>query len=152
MGETKEKRIGFEIKKVSNLLKSKFTEIVRSNHDSSDFPQQYFWILGYLYRNRDSVICQKDLEKAFCQGRATMSKTVSALESMGYIERKQVEGDKRLNRIALTEKGTEQENKVKESLIQFDEKLKAVLTDDEKEQLFTILDKLSDALQEQKSE
>ena len=147
MSENKEKRLGFEIKKVSNLIKTRFGEIVQSTYDSKDFPENYSWILGYLFRHRDRVVCQKDLEKAFCVGRATMSKMLTCLEDKGYIERKNVDTDKRLNQIVLTEKGLKLESKIKESIDNFDNKLLATLSDEEREQMFALLEKLAFALQ-----
>ena len=90
MGELKEKRIGFEIKKTANLIKTKFSEAVQTAFetcDSDDINEQCCWILGYLYRHGNSIVCQKDLEKAFCVGRATMSKMLTNLEGREYIER-----------------------------------------------------------------
>ena len=149
MEDNKEKRIGFEIKKTSNLIKSKFAEIIQSTYQESDFPEQYCWILGYLYRHRDRVIIQKDIEQAFCVCRATMSKTITCLENKGYIERKEVQGDKRINQIALTEKGLEQESKVRNSIAIFEKQLSSNLTDEEKQQLFSVLNKITNILKEE---
>ena len=104
-----DRRIGFEIKKTANLFKKKFAEIVKENGDKNEISEQYCWILGYLYRRKQDTICQKDLEKAFCSKRATMSKILTKLEDEGYIERRMVKGDKRLNQIALTEKGLQEQ-------------------------------------------
>ena len=100
--ENNQRKIGFEIKKVSNLFKRKFGEIIRRDDRLNDIPRHSIWVIGYLYNRKDQVICQKDLEKAFCTNRATMSKILTQLENLGYVQRTPVKGDKRLNQISLT--------------------------------------------------
>lgn len=142
-----ERKIGFEIKKTANLFKKKFGEIVKETSGKSDFSEQYCWILGYLYRRKDTVICQKDLEKAFYAKRATMSKLLTKLESEGYIERREVQGDKRLNQIALTEKGLLEQENIQNNIDCFDRKITSILSENERKILFEILDRIDNALE-----
>ena len=61
--------------------------------------------LGFLYCNKDKVICQKDIEQEFLISRATASKMLQSMEKKELITRKEIKEDARLKQILLTKKG-----------------------------------------------
>ena len=62
------------------------------------------WIIGYLYKNQDRDVYQKDLETEFQITRSTVTSILKLMEKKGYIERVSVEKDARLKKLVLTEK------------------------------------------------
>lgn len=148
--ENKQRKIGFEVKKISNLFKKRFNDIIQCDERFSNIPKQSVWIIGYLFNRKDQIICQKDLEKAFCTNRATMSKILTQLEDLGYIQRTPVEGDKRLNQICLTEMGIQKETCTRKKIDEFEEQVLSKFSDEEINQIFAVLDKLNFVLEEMK--
>lgn len=69
-------------------------------------------VLFYLYENRNRDIFQKDFEEDFEITRSTASKILSLMETKGLVERSAVEGDARLKKITMTEKGEEMRHKI----------------------------------------
>ncbi len=69
-------------------------------------------ILGYLVRNKDSNIYQKDIEREACLTKSAVSNIVSGMERKGYVRRQAVLDDARLKRIVLTEEGEATYNKL----------------------------------------
>ncbi|MBQ9068408.1 MAG: MarR family transcriptional regulator [Eggerthellaceae bacterium] len=89
---------------------------------------------------------QKDL--AFLLGIRPQSLTVALekLESEGLIERKQDEGDKRTRRVFITDAGKEKAASQAEERSKQADDVFAVLSEEEKEQLSSILSKLATSL------
>lgn len=63
------------------------------------------WILGYLYRNQDRDIFQKNVEEEFEICSSTVSNIVKLMEKKGYIRREAVPYDARLKKLILTDNG-----------------------------------------------
>jgi len=69
-------------------------------------------ILRYI-RDQKKPIYQKDIERAFCQRRSSVSEMVKGLEKQGFLVRESVEGDARLKKMVLTPKALELIDSVK---------------------------------------
>ena len=67
------------------------------------------WILGYLCRNEDKDIFQKDIEAEFKICRSTVTNILKLMEKKGYIRRESVPYDARLKKLVLTDTGREVE-------------------------------------------
>ena len=63
-----------------------------------------WYILVYLYENRDKEIFQRDIEKEFSVRRSTVSKVLALMEKKGQIVREKIDRDARLKLIRLSEK------------------------------------------------
>lgn len=94
-------RIGRYVKMISNMMHRNL--VLESEEEK--LTATYGWILGFLEHHADEEICQRDLEEKFCLRRATISKTLMAMEQKGLVERVPVPRDARLKRIVITEKG-----------------------------------------------
>lgn len=94
-------RVGAEVKMIANMIHRSL--VLESEEEK--LTATYGWILGFLERNADAVIYQRDLEERFCLRRATISKTLMAMEQKGLVDRVSVPHDARLKRIVITEKG-----------------------------------------------
>ena len=93
---------GKEVRSLSNLIK-RFMSLKLNKSFVETATGSNAWILMYLSCHSD--VCQRDLEKEFCITRSTASKVVILMEKKGFIRRESVEGDARLKRLMLTEKG-----------------------------------------------
>lgn len=65
------------------------------------------WIIGYLDRNSDRDVYQRDLEETFGITRSTVSKVVNLMVRKGLIERFAVDHDARLKKLTLTDRSRE---------------------------------------------
>lgn len=74
---------------------------------------------------------QRDLEKESRVRRSSISSLIKNLEDNGYIERVDVDGDKRKKEVIITEKGIEAETCVKETIKSLEEKLVDGITKEE---------------------
>ena len=81
------------------------------------------WILGYLQKNKDKNVYQRDIEREFSVTRSAVTSIVKNMEDNGYIKRIDVEHDARLKQIVITEKGEVMHNKIIESLMSIDQKM-----------------------------
>lgn len=74
---------------------------------------------------------QRDLEKESRVRRSSISSLIKNLEDNGYIERVDVDGDKRKKEVIITSKGIEAETCVKETIKSLEEKLVDGITKEE---------------------
>ena len=69
------------------------------------FSGRNLWVLRYVKEHEGEDVYQRDLEKAFRLRRSTISNMIDLMVQKQYLVRESVEGDKRLKRLRLTEKG-----------------------------------------------
>ena len=100
------KRVGFQIKTVSNMMKRYFCNSDVKNY-ADNLTGVHSWIIRYLYHNREKEIFQRDIEEQFNIRRSTVSSTLALMEKNGLIVRNPVERDARLKKITLTQKAVE---------------------------------------------
>lgn len=99
-------------------------------------------IIGYLYKNRDTDIFQRDIENHFGIRRSTVTKVLQAMENNGLITRTAVLSDARLKKLTLTEKAVEMHGHFREEIDSFEEMLSHGLTEEELESFFTVTEKI----------
>lgn len=136
------RKIGFQIKSINNLIRRnldvRFAEAGLDEICGMQGP-----MLGYIYdHSREQDIFQRDLEREFNIRRSTATVMLQNLEQKGYIVREAVEQDARLKRIVLTEKAVEVNLAVRKQIDAFNEELEAGITEEERTELFRILDKI----------
>jgi len=129
---------------LSNLIKRNL-EGARMERDDTVTPMHGF-IIGYLSRNCDRDIFQKDIEKTFSYRRSTASTVLGLMEEKGLIERHPVDYDARLKKLVLTEKAKSYAASCDEDGRRLDERITSGITPEEKEELFLILDKIRNSL------
>lgn len=92
---------------------------------------------------------QKDLAYLLGIRPQSLTQALDTLEKGGFIERRQDEADKRVNRVYLTDAGRSRAAKVAEDRKQYAEGMFSMLTEEEKEQLAAILKKINTAYEEE---
>ena len=136
-----ERHIGFEIKIVSNLIKRYFDQL-SSRKEIDDLTGTNGWVIGYIARNMDRDVFQRDLEAEFSIRRSTASKILQLMERKGFIKREAVPYDARLKKLVLTEKALEIHAKSTRDIEEFEEKLSKGLTEEEINTFLAIIDKI----------
>ena len=92
-----------QLRRVNNLIFRKIGQIARTNGVEAVTPM-HGWIMEYLYRNSDTPVFQRDIEREFSITRSTVTNILQLMERKGYIARRSVEQDARLKQLVLTEK------------------------------------------------
>lgn len=98
--------IGAEIKVLTHAFRRKFAEAIRQA-GAEDLSAMQGHIIGYLYFCRDRDIFQRDIEETFNITRSSVTGIVKLMEEKGYLTRQSVQGDARLKKLSLTQKGLE---------------------------------------------
>lgn len=97
--------------------------------------------LHYLYHNRDRDIFQKDVESQFSISRATATNILKGMEKLGMIKRVPVEGDRRLKKIVLLQKGIKAEQRGHQNLLRVEECLVRGMSGEERALYGRLLDR-----------
>ena len=138
--------VGFEIKRMDNLLKRRIDVMVKKK-GIDEITMMHSFIIHYIYDNRDRDIFQKDIEKVFHMNRSTITNMVKYLEEQGYITRRQVPSDARLKKLGLTEKGERLHQIIGEAIHETEKKMQNALTTQEKEQFIRLSHKIRSQLE-----
>lgn len=99
-------------------------------------------IIGFIARNGDREICQRDIEKEFCITRSTASRVLVLMEQKDLIERVSVKGDARLKRLVLTERSHHLNELMRANFEETEEILTEGLTAEELEEFFRLTEKM----------
>ena len=103
-------------------------------------------LIGFLMKNADKEIFQKDIEAEFDIARSTVTATLDSMERKGYITREAVERDARLKKITLTQKAVESHNRIVADLEQLERAMFKNISAEEADTLFAIMDKIKENL------
>ncbi len=135
-------------------LKGKFMHINRMHHKQAEkmlcktgVHRNQHMLLMHLYHSKEAP-SQKELANRFNISPAAVAVSLKKLENEGYISRNTSETDNRYNQITITQKGKGVVDMTKEILDGLDERSFGNLSDDEKETLAFLLDKVIDNLKE----
>ncbi len=94
--------IGHEVHYLSNLI-GRVIDNSPARMQVENVTGSNTWIIGFISKQGDIPVYQKDLEKHFGVTRSTVSKVVSLMVRKGLIELQPVPGDARLKRLVLTD-------------------------------------------------
>ncbi|MDE7329061.1 MAG: MarR family winged helix-turn-helix transcriptional regulator [Clostridia bacterium] len=139
-----EKSIGLELRSVNNQIKRYLNTL--PVFQSNEVSGIYGYVIGYIYRNSDKDVFQKDIEEEFSIRRSSVTNLLCQMEKYGLIERLSVSGDGRLKKVVLTKKAVDMQLEIEQGIAGVEEKLKKGLSDSEQEQLFKLLAKLKSNL------
>ncbi len=140
--------IGRQIAEISNLIKRRIQSHTQYD-ECSQLSHTSACILAYLHDHLGDVVFQRDLEHEFNVRRSTMSKTLSLLEQKGYITREDVDSDKRLKKIALTQKACQFSDKIILQRERLEKTISQSLTQEELVSFYNICEKIKQNLLEE---
>ena len=81
----KSKHVGFEVRTLSNLIHRKINQMVAEEEETLTASQA--WVQGFLERQGEREVVQRDIEKEFSIRRSTASHMLTLMENNGYIQR-----------------------------------------------------------------
>ena len=113
-----ERHVGGEIRMLSNLIK-------RCMDDGMppETTGMQGWIIGFLHRNEDRDMFQRDVEAEFNLRRSTATGILQLMEKNGLIQRESVASDARLKSLIPTEKAAQLDIQVEEYLRRTEQRL-----------------------------
>ncbi len=137
----KDKRIGLAINTASRLFRRRVDNALNSRCEEKITGMQGF-IIGFLSRNSDKDMFQRDIEKEFSIRRSTATSILQLMEKNDLITREPFEKDARLKKIVLTEKSLRRHKIFTEEIDFLEQKLYSGLTEKEKSEFFRIIEKI----------
>ena len=108
-------------------------------------------VLIALYRN-EGTMTQKQLEQELNVAHPTMVGLLQRLEKNGYVEFGSDENDKRIKVVRHTEKALELKEETRQRIHEMSVKMFSRLNDREKEELYEMLNTISEELNEEQGE
>lgn len=140
-------KIGFYMKIIHNKMAAEMTR----DAASKDLTASQVAILGYLFKNQDKKILQKDVEEQFFLKHSTVSGILQRLESKGFIRTVVSEKDHRCKSPVLTEKSLKISEELREDMTAANQRMLAGLSEEELAALERTLEKIRNNLVEEES-
>lgn len=137
MKQSVQESVGFRIARTANKINQTITSIL---NEDGIAPEQR--ILLEILASCDKAN-QTTLATILNKSATTISRTLDSLEKKDFIVKKSIKGDKRVNVIEVTEQGKAILESTEAKVIAFRDTLAHKLTSEEKELLFSLLEKLS---------
>jgi len=100
------------------------------------------YIIRFVMENGEKHVYQRDVEKEFGFTRSTASRILLQMEQKELIIRSGVEHDARLKKLTLTEKSAKVGEAICQTYYHIDQKLINGFTDEERKQLFYLIDRM----------
>lgn len=137
----KSPRIGVELRSLNNrIMRFMDSQSNKSNVDAITGTNG--WIIGFLARNRDRDIFQRDLEQEFGITRSTASKVVNLMVKKDLIRRESVPQDARLKKLILTPKALEVSEMMRADGKKLEETLTRGFSKEELENLYAYIERM----------
>lgn len=141
----KERNVAFEIKLLDNMITRKICESVKQDK-MNNISHVQAKILKFLYKNRNGVIFQSDVEKEIGARRSTVSGILKTMEKNGLIVKQTSKNDTRKKEIVLTDKSIKKHAQMKNKVAQFETFLIKNISYEELGVFFKVMDKLKENL------
>lgn len=144
----KEKQLHFQIHRTSRLIK-RYIDNTHTKAYIDNMTGNHGYILGFVYENRDRDIFQRDIEKEFNLRGSTVTNMLNLMEKNGLIERKSVDGDRRLKKIVLTENACEIQQHILSDIERLEKTITKGIGKKDIEVFFSVLDKINSNIKEE---
>lgn len=144
----KEKQIHFQLHRTSRLIK-RYLDNSHTKSYIDNVTGNHGYIIGYIYENSDRDIFQRDIEKEFNLRGSTVTNMLNLMEKNGLIERKSVDGDRRLKKIVLTQKAIEIQQRVIGDFEKLEKTIAKGIDKKDIEVFFSVLDKINSNIKEE---
>ena len=133
---------GWYIKRIDNALAKE----ANSNLQALNLTMQQNRVLIQLAHTSGHTLSLKELEERFGAAQSTVAGLVSRLEKKGLVEALSDPADRRIKLVRLTEEGLLLHSESHQRVVESEERLTALLSDEEKEALLACLKKVWDAV------
>lgn len=143
----KEKQFHFQLHRTSRLIK-RYLDNSHTKSYIDNMTGNHGYIIGFIYENRDRDVFQRDIEKEFNLRGSTVTNMLNLMEKNGLIERKSVDGDRRLKKIVLTEKACEIQQLILGDFERLEQTVSRGISPEETEIFFAVLNKINSNIKE----
>jgi len=133
---------GWFIKRIDNALEKE----ANSNLQALNLTIQQNRVLIQLAHAEGNTLSLKALEERFGAAQSTVAGLVSRLEKKGLVEPLSDPADRRIKLVRLTEEGARLHAVSRQNVVDSEERLTALLTEEEKQMLLTCLKKVYEAV------
>lgn len=133
---------GWFIKRIDNALAKE----ANSNLQALNLTMQQNRVLIQLAHAEEHTLSLKTLEEHFGAAQSTMAGLVCRLERKGLIEALSDPADRRIKLVRLTEEGVRLNALSRQQVVDSEERLTALLSEEEKDQLLACLKKVYEAV------
>lgn len=133
---------GWFIKRIDNALEKE----ANGNLQALNLTMQQNRALILLAHAEGMTLSLKALEERFCAAQSTVAGLVSRLEKKGLVEALSDPSDRRVKLVRLTEEGVRLHEASRRMVVASEERLTALLSQEEKEALLTCLRKVYEAV------
>lgn len=133
---------GWFIKRINNALERE----ANANLQKLNLTLQQNRVLIHLAHAQEHTLSLKTLEEHFGAAQSTIAGLVSRLEKKGLVEALSDPDDKRIKLVKLSEEGARLHAISRSNVVASEERLTALLTDEEKQTLLTCLRKVYEAV------
>lgn len=147
----KKDHIGIEVKRLDNEIHSRMA-VYRSEKGQGELTMMQSWILGFIYRNSQREIFQKDIEAKFSIARSTATGILQLMEKNGYIRRISLPRDARMKKLELTPKGIQRQEITLENIQRMENKLREGISQEDIEIFFRVIRKMRSNVEMEQSE
>lgn len=147
----KKDHIGIEVKRLDNEIHSRMA-VYRSEKNQGELTMMQSWILGFIYRNPQREIFQKDIEAKFSIARSTATGILQLMEKNGYIRRISLPRDARMKKLELTPKGIQMQEITLENIQRMENKLREGISQEDIEIFFRVIRKMRSNVEMEQSE
>ena len=133
---------GWYIKRIDNALEKE----ANSNLQALNLTMQQNRVLIQLAHAEEHTLSLKPLEERFGAAQSTVAGLVSRLEKKGLVEALSDPSDKRIKLVRLTKEGQQLHGESHQRVVESEERLTSLLSEEEKEALLTCLKKVWEAV------
>ena len=137
------REIVFYLKKISQTME----KILNKELEIIDLTSMQAHVLIYLYKNKNNIINQRDIEREFELTNPTVNGILNRLENKGFIKRVVSHIDARNKVISLTDKSVLLINNMKKSAEKMESKMTLGINKDELDIFYRVIKKMFDNVQ-----
>ena len=133
---------GWYIKRIDNALEKESN----ANLQALNLTMQQNRVLIHLAHAEGHTLSLKSLEESFCAAQSTVAGLVTRLEKKGLVEARSDPADKRVKLVRLTAEGLALHAQSHQKIVESEERLTRLLSEEEKAALLASLRKVWDAV------
>ena len=133
-----DREIGFYLKKLFQTMEKELNKDL----ENIDLTSMQAHVLIYLYKNKNNVTNQRDIERKFALTNPTVNGILNRLEKKGFIKRLVSHIDARNKEISLTDKSISLINDMKKSAIKLENKMTLGIEKDELDIFYRVIKKM----------
>ena len=138
-----DREIGFYLKKLFQTMEKELNKDL----ENIDLTSMQAHVLIYLYKNKNNVTNQRDIERKFALTNPTVNGILNRLEKKGFIKRLVSHIDARNKEISLTDKSISLINDMKKSAIKLENKMTLGIEKDELDIFYKVIKKMFNNVQ-----